>query len=139
MNEKELSQDQYHDQHRPSKSLTSPVVRKILIVLVALSLNAANGISFGHIFYSSTYYQYLSVGISASKAAQILSVMSLTFTLGRLVSVFVAIKVNTDIMIAYHLMIICFAMIFSYFGQNSLTSIWIGNALIGNDRQDYEH
>ena len=131
-NEKNLSQNESNkSQHRSP----SPLVRNIVVVLVALSLNAANGISFGHIFYSSAYYQYLSVGISASKAAQILSVMSATFTIGRLVSVFVAIKVKTDIMIAYHLIIICVAMIFSYFGQNSITSIWIGNALIGKSIQ----
>ena len=127
-NEKNLSQN---ESNKSQDRSPSPLVRNIVVVLVALSLNAANGISFGHIFYSSTYYQYLSVGISASKAAQILSVMSATFTIGRLVSVFVAIKVKTDIMIAYHLIIICAAMIFSYFGQNSITSIWIGNALIG--------
>ena len=113
-------------------AIESPWFRTTMVILIALSINCFNGLALSHMFYSSTYYQYLSIRITASEAAEILSVMSTTFTVGRLLAVLIAIKLKIEIMIGYHLVILSISMLFSYFGQNSITFIWIANAWIGN-------
>ena len=103
-----------------------------LIILIALSISNVNGFVNGYLLYGPTYYQYLPIGITATKAAQILSLMSLLFTIGRFVAVFETQIMSTELMITIHSIIALFSQILLYFGQNSETLIWIANALFGN-------
>jgi len=106
--------------------------RILLIIIMSITFISYSGLELMHFTYSSTYYQYNgSSKLSASTATKILSLMSATFTAGRLLSAVIAIKLNSQIMIGYSLSILCLSMAVLYFGQNSETLIWTGNALIG--------
>ena len=110
----------------------SPSFKYIMIGLIAFSFNNVPCISDGHVLYGPTYYQYLPIGITASKAAQILSVFSLFFTIGRFVAVFETQIMSTQLMITIHLIIALFSLILLYFGQNIEIIVWIASAFIGN-------
>ena len=110
----------------------SPSFKNTMTVLIALSFINVQGFRGGHVLYSPTYYQYLPIGITASKAAQILSVFSLFFTIGRFVAVFETQIMSTELMITIHSIIALFSEMALYFGQNSETVIWIANVFFGN-------
>ncbi|CAG2172135.1 unnamed protein product [Oppiella nova] len=109
----------------------------ILIALVAMSLNSYSGMEQSFLNNSSTYYQYLPIRLSAQEAADVLSVMTTTYTVGRLISAFIASKLSPEVMITYHSVIICISMGILQFGQHSETLIWTGNALIGFGQCDW--
>ena len=111
----------------------SPGTRKVLIALVALSLNSYSGLEITFFNYISTYYQYLPIDLSAAKAAQVMSIMTLTYAIGRGVSAFVSSKLRAEVMITYHIVIMLISFGILYFGQNSMALIYTGNALIGKD------
>ena len=102
-----------------------------------MSLSTANGAVVSHMTYSPTYYQYLPVGITASKAAQISTFMLIFLTIGRFVAVFETQIMSTELMITIHSIIALFSQMLLYFGQNSETIIWIANAFIGNSIFSY--
>ena len=104
----------------------------LLIALFSLFLAIYASLEVAHFNYSSTYYQFIALKISAQNAAEILSVMCTSYTVGRCVSAFIALKVGPKIMIIYHLLILMIAMAVLYYGQQSIALIWIGNILIGN-------
>ena len=111
----------------------SPRTRKVLIVLFALMLNSYG---FENIYFLTvaTYLQYLpNVVISASKAAEIMITLSITYTVGRLISAFIAAKVRAEVMITYHMVIIAISIVILYIGQSAstITLVYIGNGLIG--------
>jgi len=105
--------------------------RKLLIILTAFCLSTYGALELTHFQYSSTYYQYFGLKITAPTAARIMSAMAACFTIGRCLSAFIAIKVKPEIMIIYHLGIIITAMCVLFFGQNYITLIWIGNVIMG--------
>jgi hypothetical protein len=105
--------------------------RKLMIFLVAICLSIYGALEAVHFQYSSTYYQYFDLRITAPKAALIVSAMAGSFTIGRCVSTFIAIKVKPEIMIIYHFRILIIAMCVLFFGKNYITLIWIGNIIIG--------
>ncbi|CAG2109152.1 unnamed protein product [Medioppia subpectinata] len=103
----------------------------ILIILVGMSLNSYSAMEQSFLNNSSTYYQYLPIRLSAQEAADVLSVMTSTYTVGRLISAFIASKLSAEVMLVYHSVIICVSMAILQFGQHSKAFIWAGNALIG--------
>ncbi len=105
--------------------------RKLMIFLVTICLSTYEALEMVHLQYSSTYYQYFNLKITAPKAALIISSMAGSFTIGRCVSTFIAIKVKPEIMIIYHFCIMIIAMCVLFFGKNYITLIWIGNIIIG--------
>ena len=109
----------------------SPRTRKILITLVALSLSSYAGLETNFFNYSSTYYQYLPIDLSAAKAAEVMSIMTATYALGRGVSAYISSKLSAEVMITYHIVIMFISLAILYFGQNSMALIYTGNALIG--------
>jgi MFS family permease len=60
-----------------------------------------------------------------------MSAMALSFTISRGISFFIAIKTRPQHMIACHLLILLIANTILFFGQNSLTLLWIGTLIIG--------
>jgi hypothetical protein len=59
-----------------------------------------------------------------------MSAMALSFTISRGISFFIAIKIRPQHMIACHLLILVIANTILFFGQNSLTLLWIGTLII---------
>lgn len=80
--------------------------------------------------FSATYFQYIPLRMTASESAEIVSVMALIYTVGRGLNFFVAIKIKPQFMIAFHSTIIFVAMAILYFGQSSITVLWIGSLLM---------
>ena len=112
----------------------SPRTRKILIALFALIICLYSCLEAVYFALCPTYFQYLTnVVISAEKAADIMIVMLITYTLGRLVSAFISIKLKPEVMMTYHLVIIGIALTILYIGQNASTTIliYVGNGIIG--------
>ena len=104
----------------------------LLIVLLSISLFFYTGIEMSFFIYSATFFHYLPIHISVQKAADLQTVMTATFTAGRLFSAYVSSKLRPRVMLSYHLCIIGISLCILYFGRDSMTCIWIGDTLIGN-------
>lgn len=105
--------------------------RKLMIALFALCIATYNTSEATFLQFDSTYYQNSPLGLTASKAAEFISSKATSYTIGRGISVFIAIKVKPQYMIAYHLMISIMGIIVLIFAQNSTTFLWIANVMIG--------
>ena len=105
--------------------------RRLNIVLIAIFLATYTTVELSHFSYSSTYYQFISLGITAREAAEIFSIMASSFTIGRCVSALIAIKLKPKVMIGYHFFVIFVALIVLYMGLKSDRLIWLGNVIIG--------
>ena len=105
--------------------------RMVKLALMGMCLGTYIAAEFGFMTFGPSMLQYLPIQISASKAAQILSVLSVTFTVGRLITAVISLKVGIDIILAYHYVIQIFALIILYFGQANITMIYIGMATFG--------
>jgi MFS family permease len=77
--------------------------------------------------FGATYYQYIPLRLTASKSAEIVSAMALTYTIGRGISIFIAFRIKPKHMIEYHFLILLISLTILLFGQKSLTLIWIGS------------
>ncbi|OTF70693.1 hypothetical protein BLA29_005916 [Euroglyphus maynei] len=104
-------------------------LRKFKLILVALLLGAYDAAELGYFYYSPTMLQHLKV--EPSEAAHVLSVLSAAYTIGRLVTAFISLKLTPDIIMTYHLVIIIAAQTCLYFGRHNLTIIYITTALLG--------
>ena len=114
----------------------SPRTRKLLIALFALMLNSYSSLETVYFGTAPTYLQYLPhVVISAEKAAEIMMVLSIFYTLGRLLSAFISMKVKPEVMLSYHLVAMATALTILYICQNGTTTtlIYIGNGILGNN------
>ena len=109
----------------------SPRTRYVVIAFMALILMAYNGIELTFLTYCSTFYQSLPIKISAPKAAQLMSIFSATYTLGRLLTAYISLKLRADIILIYHMLIIMASMAVLFFEQTSELAIHIGMAMIG--------
>jgi hypothetical protein len=123
--------DDRHSSQAFIDSSKRPKERRLLIILIALCLAFYSSLELAHFWFSSTYYQFIALRIPAPKAAEILSVMATSYTIGRGISSFIAIKIKPKVMIIYHYCIIIIAMTVLYLGQNSIELIWFGNVIIG--------
>ncbi|CAG2172570.1 unnamed protein product [Oppiella nova] len=102
----------------------------IIVALIALSLNSYSGFEMTYFQNSSTYYQYLPIRISAQKAADIYTLMTSTYTAGRLFAAYISSKLKPETMITYHSIILIISIAILHFGSSSEILIWIGNGLI---------
>ena len=109
----------------------SSTTRVVLIALFALSLMSYIGLENVFMTYASTYCQYLPLKLSASKAAQLTSILSATYTSGRLISALISSRVRTEIMFCYHIVIIGISLVILYFGQNTEILLYIGMCTLG--------
>ncbi|XP_054161819.1 sodium-dependent glucose transporter 1-like [Oppia nitens] len=104
---------------------------KLLIIIITCIFLAFYSISeVIYLEFGATYFQYIPIRLSASKAAEIFSAMSLSYTIGRGINIFVAFKVKLHIIIAYHFLIIIAAIITLLTVQHSLIQLWIGSLML---------
>ena len=104
-------------------------LRKFKLILVALLLGTYDAAELGYFYYSPTMLQHLS--IEPSEAAHVLSVLSAAYTIGRLVTAFISLKLTPDIIMTYHFVIIIAAQTCLYFGRHNRTIIYITTVLLG--------
>jgi len=125
--------NQNSDQTKTSKKLFdekgSP--RKLFIILLSVLLSTYSTTEATFFQFGPTFYQYIPLKLSASKSAEIMSAMALSYTISRGISTFIAIKIRPQHMIAYHLLILVIAVTILFFGQNSLTFLWFAVLIIG--------
>jgi MFS family permease len=105
--------------------------RKLFIILFSIILSTINASVVTVYNFGPTFYQYITIKLSASKSAEMMSAMALSYTISRGISTFIAIKIKPQNMIAYHLLILLIAETILFFGQSSLTLLWIGTLIIG--------
>lgn len=104
---------------------------KTLIVIISCIFLAFYSISeVIYLEFGATYFQYIPIRLSASKAAEIFSAMSLSYTIGRGINIFVALKVKLHIIIAYHFLIIIAAIVTLLTVDQSLIHLWIGSLML---------
>ena len=111
--------------------------RILIIVLFSLILSGYNGLETTFLVYASTYCQYIPLKISASKAAQMTSILSATYTAGRGVSALITTRVRSEIMLSSHLSLIGASLAILYWGQNSELMVYIGMATLGQCQIDF--
>lgn len=104
---------------------------KLIIALGALCLASYTAVENCHFQFSPTFNQYIPLRLSAPEAAEILSAMTTCFTVARGISIFIAIKIKPQRILAYHFCIIFIASNILLFAENCLTLIWVANILIG--------
>lgn len=105
--------------------------RNVLIALMALILMSQFGIEVTFMLYTSTYFQSLPIRVSAPKAAEMMSIMWTTYTIGRGVSALIAAKLRAEVMLTYHLVIIGISLVILSFGQHSEILIYAAMITIG--------
>jgi MFS family permease len=105
--------------------------RKLFIILLCVLLSTLRATEVTCFQFGPTFYQYIPIKLSASKSAEMMSAMALSFTISRGISTFIAIKIKPQNMIAYHLLILLIAETILFFGQSSLTLLWIGTLITG--------
>ena len=101
-------------------------IGKLVILMCMLLFSFHSASDDCYIQFTATYLQYIPLGLSASMSAEIVSYMGLVFTLSQGISIFVAIKLKPQYMLAYHYTILLTGILIMYFGKNSMTLIWVG-------------
>ncbi|CAG2102988.1 unnamed protein product [Medioppia subpectinata] len=115
----------------PAIVALSPTMRILIIALIAVSMSLYAGLEMAYFSHSPTYFQYLAISLSAKQSADLLTVATTCYTLGRISAAYMASKLRPEVMLAIHYVIIGLSLGVLYFGQTSLTAIWIGNAFFG--------
>ncbi|XP_054162214.1 major facilitator superfamily domain-containing protein 4A-like [Oppia nitens] len=82
--------------------------------------------------FGATYLQYCPLKLSAQSAAEIVSLIALFFTIGRGVSIFVAMKLKPQTMISYHIVLLYISVcLLLFLGQYNRTVLWITVVCLG--------
>lgn len=105
--------------------------RKWKLLLAALMLATYDAAELGYFFYSPTMWQYVEDKLSATEAAHVSSVLSATYTAGRLLTALVSLKIKSHIILFYHFVIIVIAQVILFVGQHNLNVIYGATALLG--------
>ena len=116
----------YHPSHR-----TSIPHRKAKLYLCGLCLSCYATARIGYFNFSSALFQNLTIRLSATTSAHLLSILSSSYTLGRLTSALISIKVHPDTIVSYHLAILLGAISALFWGRDDLWWITVATAFLG--------
>lgn len=106
--------------------------RLLKIVLATLSLASYGALEASFFSFFASCLQYLDgVNISAGEAASILSIGSLTFTIGRGLAIILSFYFSPDTLISVHHAGALSALALLFFGHGNLQLIYVGTALLG--------
>lgn len=105
--------------------------RGLKLAICGLCLASYSAVETGWFSFSSSMLQYIDIRMDASKAAFVQSVCSAIFTLGRLVTAFIATRLLPDIIVAYHMVTFMIGLAIVFFGRDSETVIIVGSAVLG--------
>ena len=116
--------------------LSSMPFRIVKLAMCGLCLACYATAELGWFGFSSAMYQYLPEmdeegKMDATKAAHVQSVLSATFTSGRLLTAFITLRLVPDVIISYHYLISFTALGTLFFGRGSLVAVYVGSALLG--------
>ena len=110
-----------HDKYVPSKT-----------IIICISIYLAFGIMSENMYmdFAPTFYQYCDAKLTAAQASQLFSIIAIGLTVGRGLSVFIAMYLKPWHMIAYQSVIVFCGYIFQYFGQHDYTLLLISSVII---------
>ena len=80
--------------------------------------------------FAPTFFQFVPLRLPAPMAAEIASTMAIALTGGRLIGVFIAMKVRPQYMIMYHTCVIWIGVVIQYFLVDNLVMLWFSADLI---------
>ncbi|CAG2103160.1 unnamed protein product [Medioppia subpectinata] len=119
--------------------LTASCIRKLALaipkktIILCVSLYLAFGIMSENMYmdFSTTYFQFSPLHLTANRAAEIFATMSIALSTGRGLSVFIAMKLRPQTMIAYQTCIVFMGYLYQYFGQYwSVGHLWASSLMI---------
>lgn len=105
--------------------------RTLKLALLGVCVATYVACEFGYVAFSISMYQYLEIHLSAPLSARVQSIMCTSFTLGRLLTAFISLKLRPDLILAYHYLILIGSIVFLYLYQTNLNAIYLGNVLLG--------
>ncbi|XP_054154679.1 uncharacterized protein LOC128953228 [Oppia nitens] len=108
-----------------------PLIQLTILALVAMTLACINSLELVYFNFASTYFQCIPLHIPAHNAAIISSALSISYTCSQALNFFIAIKVSTKYMIAYHYVFTLIAMVALAFASHSIVAIWILAIAVG--------
>lgn len=76
-------------------------------------------------------FQFLDISLPADESARVQSLLSAAYTFGRLLTAFISIKLQPDVIILYHYLIIALAHMTIFFGRDSRLCIYLGSVILG--------
>lgn len=101
------------------------------VFLISICVASFNSCEVNYFYFSPTMFQYLDIRLSAAKSAHLLSTLSTTFAIGRVLSVFVSLHVIPDVMIAFHLTVVAVSQMLLYIYRDNELLIFVFTALLG--------
>ena len=113
--------------------------RNAKLAMIGVSIAAYAAFEYGWFSFATAMYQYLEIKMDATTATHMQSVVSATYTLGRLTTAFITIKLVPDVIISYHFVTLITGMLVIFFGRNSQTVIYAGSAILGRLHLDIIH
>ncbi|XP_046914855.2 sodium-dependent glucose transporter 1A [Dermatophagoides farinae] len=101
------------------------------LILVSLLLSIYTAAEQGYFLYSPTMFQYWTPAMTASQSAILLACLTAAFTVGRLLTAFILLRLKPDIIICYHLILMILALTWLYFGRECRTMVYSATILLG--------
>lgn len=117
--------------HKKPYSVSMIKYRGLKLTLMAFCLAPYSAFEFAYFYFSPSLWQHLSIHMTPNQAAHVLSVMSTAYTLGRLFTAFISIRVSSDIILAYHYVFIVIGQTMLYVGSDHLSWIYAGTVITG--------
>lgn len=102
-------------------------------ILVCISLVFAFGIMSENMYtdFSATFFQFQpTLRLSAGSAAEMFSTMAIALSVGRGLSIFIALWIKAQHMIGFQMAIVFFGYVYQILGQNQLIHLWISGIVI---------
>ncbi|OTF75103.1 hypothetical protein BLA29_002080 [Euroglyphus maynei] len=113
------------------QSLPTILHPKVKLIMMALLFAFYTCAEQGYFFYSDTMFQYWKPVMTSSKSATVLATLAATYTIGRLLTAFISMRLKPDLIIVYHYVIIIISLIWLNVTHYSEVSIYLGTAFLG--------
>lgn len=107
------------------------LLKTVTIVLLAVCLSSINALEMVFFNFGSTYFQYISLRLSANTAAQLVSVMSGAYTVGQVFNFVIAFVFKTEHVISAHFASSLVMFLCLDFFEKSPQVLWLVSAGIG--------
>jgi MFS family permease len=104
---------------------------KLIIFLGALTLATFNSSAMGHTTFAPTFSQLIPLKLTAPDAALVQSFFAISFTIGRVFSVFISLKLRPQTMLAINFGFLILAHVLFLLSANSRSILIAGNVLLG--------
>lgn len=124
-NKEETSTEDRLQEDKDNESTNVIKHRMVKLVLLAICLSAYGNGELTWFNFFTSMIEFMHIGFDASSATYLLACMSATFTVGRLINAFIALKIKSDYVLSYHFVIILGAALLLLFGIYHPEQNWI--------------